>query len=83
MIIVFSVLISGFAEPLKLFVSIVVLTVLETRTSPITLIFVPDTSDSSSANNILYMVTLQVPVDPFAPSNLTLLPLMSTVKDIN
>ena len=39
-----------------------------------------DASDSSSANIILYIVTLQVPAVPFSPLNLTLLPLISAVK---
>ena len=71
---------SGLTSPLKVFVSIVVVAVLLTVCAPLTTSYVVDASDSSSANMILYIVTLQVPAVPFAPLNLTFPPLISAVK---
>ena len=71
---------SGLTSPLHVLESIVVDAVLLTVWAPITFSYVLDASDSSSANIILYIVTLQVPAVPFSPLNLTLLPLMSAVK---
>ena len=56
--------------PRKESVSMVVEAVLLTVWAPMTFSNVPLESDSSSANAILYMVTLHVPAVPFAPDRL-------------
>ena len=69
--------------PRKESVSMVVEAVLLTVWAPMTFSNVPLESDSSSANAILYMVTLHVPAVPFAPRTLTFPPLMSAVNVAN
>ena len=75
---------SGLADPLNEFVSIVVDAVLLTVCAPIilSLLFIVE-ADSLSANSILYNVTLQVPAVPLAPLSLTSLPLISAVNVAN
>ena len=51
--------------------------------APSTSTYVPSAAESSSAINILYMVTRHVPAVPFCPLSLALPPLMSAVKVAN
>ena len=82
-LITFCELTSGDAVPLNVLVSIVVDPVLVTFFAPNTSTYVPSSAEVSSANRILYIVTLQVPAVPFCPRSLALPPLMSAVKVAN